>query len=325
MEIYAVDDKENRTAERLIAVLRSNIEKVIIGKPEVIAHAVVAVLSGGHLLIEDVPGVGKSTLASALAKSVGASFMRIQFTSDMLPSDIIGISLFRKERGEFEFIPGPIFHNFVLADEINRASPRTQSALLEAMSDGQVSVENITHVLPRPFIIMATQNPQEYHGTYPLPESQLDRFMMTLEIGYPGEEDETVVLKTTHGLHSRLDAIDPVLSLDELMRIQAMVERVRVSDDILAYIMRLVGATRESRHLTLGVSTRGAIFLKRAAMALALTEGRGYVIPDDVKALVIPVFAHRVVLSSSIGSLGGRSREARVILSDILQFVDVPL
>jgi MoxR-like ATPase len=308
----------------LIERLVSNIEKVLIGKTEVVRLAVTTLLAGGHLLIEDIPGVGKTTLAAAIARSVGGSFMRIQFTSDMLPSDIIGVPILRKSGDEFEFIPGPIFHNFVLADEINRASPRTQSALLEAMSDSKVSVENRTYDLRPPFMIIATQNPIEYNGTYPLPESQLDRFMMTLEIGYPESGYERIVV-SSQDRNSRVDLIGEALSLEELSDIQGTAETVAVDDDLLSYLMDLVEATRTAKHLKLGVSTRGAIFLRKTAQVSALMQGRDYVVPDDIKGLVLPIFSHRVVVKSVSHSGIGRSREAKTVLADIIESVPVPL
>lgn len=308
----------------LIEGLVSNIEKVLIGKTEVVRLAVTTLLAGGHLLIEDIPGVGKTTLAAAIAKSVGGSFMRIQFTSDMLPSDIIGVPVLRKSGDEFEFIPGPIFHNFILADEINRTSPRTQSALLEAMSDAKVSVENRTYELRRPFMIIATQNPIEYHGTYPLPESQLDRFMMTLEIGYPESSYERVVV-SSQDHNSRVDLIGEVLTLEELSGVQRAAEMVAVDDDLLSYLMDLVEATRTAKHLKLGVSTRGAIFLRKTAQASALMQGRDYVVPDDIKGLVLPIFSHRVIAKSASHSGIGRSREAKTIIADIVESVPVPI
>lgn len=309
---------------KLIDRLSENVGRAIIGKSDVIMHALITLLSAGHLLIEDIPGVGKSTLAHAIARSVGGSFMRIQFTSDMLPSDIIGVSVYRKAGEDFEFIAGPIFHNFILADEINRTSPRTQSALLEAMNDGRVSVENRTYELEKPFMILATQNPLEYHGTYPLPESQLDRFMMTIEIGYPGNDEEKRVV-TTQSIGSRADGLEPVLTTADLMRLQALAERNRIEDSLIDYLMRLVNATRDSKYLRLGVSTRGAIFLRRAAKAAALIRGRDFVIPDDIKEMVLPVFSHRVVLKSSSVMAHGRSKEARNVLMDIMESVPVPL
>ncbi len=318
------NDNDIASAGPLIDRLVSNIQKVIIGKSEVVRFAVTTLLSGGHLLIEDVPGVGKTTLAAAIAKSVGGSFMRIQFTSDMLPSDIIGVSVLRNVGEDFEFMPGPIFHNFVLADEINRTSPRTQSALLEAMSDAKVSVENRTYQIKLPFMIIATQNPLEYHGTYPLPESQLDRFMMTLEIGYPENKYERVVVCSPDN-NSRADLIGEVLTLEELADLQKIAGTVAVDDDLVSYLMSLVEATRSAKHLRLGVSTRGAIFLRKAAQVSALMQRRDYVIPDDIKELVLPIFSHRVVTKSLSHSGIGRSREARNILSDIVESVPVPL
>ena len=313
-----------KTPKELIDRLSENVEKAIIGKPDAIRHSLITLISAGHLLIEDIPGVGKSTLAHAIAKSVGGSFMRIQFTSDMLPSDIIGVSMYRKSGEEFEFLPGPIFHNFVLADEINRTSPRTQSALLEAMSDGRVSVENRTYDLEKPFMILATQNPLEYHGTYPLPESQLDRFMMSIEIGYPGNDEEKLVVSTQE-ITSRVDNIGPVLTAGEIMKLQEMVEKVTIEDSLMDYLMKLVDATRDSKHLRLGVSTRGAIFLSRAAKAAALIDNRNFVIPDDIKQMVLPIFSHRVVVKSASATTHGRSREARNILLEIMELAPVPL
>ena len=324
IEKASVTKDDDKKINEKIDVLVGNVEKVILGKLDVIRLALTALMAGGHLLIEDVPGVGKSTLAHAIAKSVGSSFTRIQFTSDMLPSDIIGVSVYRKSEEEFEFIPGPIFSNFILADEINRTSPRTQSALLEAMSDKKVSVENMTYSLPDPFMIMATQNPIEHHGTYPLPESQLDRFMMTLEIGYPGRGDEKEVV-TSQGKDSRVDEIGPVLMIEDLLMLQSAVDEVKVDNDLIDYIMRLVDATRDSKYLVLGVSTRGAIFLRRAAMASALMKGRDYVVPDDIKGLVLPIFSHRVVLKAQTLTGFGRTREARNVLIDILESETVPL
>ena len=315
---------KQKTPKELIDKLSENVGKAIIGKPDVIRHSLITLLSAGHLLIEDIPGVGKSTLAHAIAKSVGGSFMRIQFTSDMLPSDIIGVSVYRKSGEDFEFLPGPIFHNFVLADEINRTSPRTQSALLEAMSDGRVSVENRTYDLEKPFMILATQNPLEYHGTYPLPESQLDRFMMSIEIGYPGNDEEKLVVATQE-ITSRVDNIGPVLTAGEIIKLQVMAEKVAIENSLMDYLMRLVEATRDSKHLRLGVSTRGAIFLLRAAKAAALIDSRDFVIPDDIKQMMLPVFSHRVVVKSSSATAHGRSREARNVLLEIMELVPVPL
>ena len=308
---------------RIVDSLIGNIESIIFGKTGVIRLAVTSLLAGGHLLIEDIPGVGKSTLAQAIARSVGGSFRRIQFTSDMLPSDIIGVSVFKKESDSFEFVPGPIFANFVLADEINRTSPRTQSALLEAMNDARVSIENTTHRLPWPFMILATQNPLESHGTYPLPESQLDRFMMSITIGYPNIADEVMAV-VSQGRETRVEDVTPVMNTTELELLQRQVDHIHIHEDVMDYLMRLVSASRYSKHIRLGVSTRGAIFLKRAAQASALMNGRSYVTPGDIKDLVRPVFTHRVILASS--SLTERDRIVKTshVLNDIIESQTAP-
>jgi MoxR-like ATPase len=281
-------------SKTLVADLESNLASVVLGKPDVIRLTVVALLAGEHVLLEDVPGVGKTLVGKALAKSVGGHFCRIQFTPDLLPSDIIGSSLFQAKTSEFIFSQGPLFANIVLADEINRTTPRTQSALLEAMSDGQVSVDGKTHPLPRPFMVIATQNPYEYHGTYPLPESQLDRFLLCTRIGYPDREDELQVL-ASHRRGEPVDALRPVVDGDQVLSLQDSVRQVTVDDAIQDYLLDLVEATRRCDELHVGVSTRGALSLYRAAQALALVEGRDYVVPDDVKRLAVPVLAHRVI------------------------------
>ena len=322
-ELHVAQPDPVSDSAQIIESLITAVESVIFGKTDVIRLAVITLLAGGHLLIEDIPGVGKSTLAHALAKSVGGSFHRIQFTSDMLPSDILGVSVFKKESDAFQFVPGPIFANFVLADEINRASPRTQSALLEAMNDAQVSIDNLTHKLPRPFMVLATQNPLESHGTYPLPESQLDRFMMSVTVGYPNitEEMRAVV---SQGRETRVGDARTVINTTKLGLLQGRVDNVHIHEDILDYLMRLVDATRHSRHIRLGVSTRGAIFLKRAAQASALMNRRSYVTPDDVKGLVRPVFAHRVILTSSSLTERDRIVETAHVLGDIIESQAVP-
>jgi MoxR-like ATPase len=256
-----------------IVALHDNIERVICGKSEVVTLAVVTLLARGHLLIEDVPGVGKTTLAQSFARSLNCSFKRVQFTSDLLPSDIIGLSVFHQQTREFEFRPGPIFANIVLADEINRTTPKTQSSLLEAMNDAQVSVENHTHPLPRPFMVIATQNPVEYQGTFPLPESQLDRFLIRVHMGYPGVDDEKRILAGRQ-IVPRADDLSPVLTADEVVALQDEASRVTVDDALIDYLMAIVTATRTRPDLDLGVSTRGAVFLYRAAQAMALVEGR---------------------------------------------------
>jgi MoxR-like ATPase len=311
------------SAER-VELLQSTIERVIRGKPEVVRLALVTLLAGGHLLIEDVPGVGKTTLAHALARALDCTFQRIQFTSDLLPSDVIGLSIYNQHDSLFEWKPGPIFANVVLADEINRTTPKTQSALLEAMAERHVTVEGVTHALPQPFIVLATQNPIEHHGTYPLPESQLDRFMLRLRIGYPGAADEKLILRDRERAEP-LDELRPVMSAEDILELQAAVSDVSVDDAIVDYLMRIVAATRSSEMLDLGVSPRGTLSLFRAAQALALTEERSYCLPDDIKRLVVPVFAHRLTVSSRYSSAMRRSEEAEAVLVEIMKTISVPL
>ncbi len=312
------------TAAERIDLLQTAIERVIRGKPEAVRLAIVTLLAGGHLLVEDVPGVGKTTLAHALARSLDCSFQRVQFTSDFLPSDVIGLSVYNQHDGMFEWKPGPIFASVVLADEINRTTPKTQSALLEAMAERQVTVEGVTHALPQPFIVIATQNPIEHHGTYPLPESQLDRFMLRLRVGYPSTDDEKQILRDREHAEP-LDEVQPVMSGQDVLELQAAVSEVSVDDAIVDYLMRIVTATRSSEMLDLGVSPRGTLALFRAAQALALTEDRIYCIPDDIKRLVIPVFAHRLTVSSRYSSAMRRSEEAEAVLREIMKTVSVPL
>jgi len=312
------------TAAERIDLLQTAIERVIRGKPEAVRLAIVTLLAGGHLLVEDVPGVGKTTLAHALARALDCSFQRVQFTSDLLPSDVIGLSVYNQHDGMFEWKPGPIFASVVLADEINRTTPKTQSALLEAMAERQVTVEGVTHALPQPFIVIATQNPIEHHGTYPLPESQLDRFMLRLRVGYPSADDEKQILRDREHAEP-LDEVQPVMSGQDVLELQAAVSEVSVDDAIVDYLMRIVTATRSSEMLDLGVSPRGTLALFRAAQALALTEDRIYCIPDDVKRLVIPVFAHRLTVSSRYSSAMRRSEEAEAVLREIMKTVSVPL
>jgi MoxR-like ATPase len=304
--------------------LQQAVETVIKGKPEAIRLAIVTLIAGGHLLVEDVPGVGKTTLAHAIARALDCSFQRIQFTSDLLPSDVIGLSVYNQHSGVFEWKPGPVFANVVLADEINRTTPKTQSALLEAMAEGHVTVEGMTHLLPSPFIVLATQNPIEHHGTYPLPESQLDRFMLRLRIGYPAAADEQLILRDRE-FADPLYKLGPVMSAHEVMELRRAVAAVAVDDSIVHYLMRIVSATRDSEMLDLGVSPRGTLALFRAAQALALGEDRTYCIPDDVKRLVVPVFAHRISVSSRFSSSLRRSEEAEAVLNEILKTVSVPL
>ena len=312
------------TAAERIDLLQTAIERVIRGKPEAVRLAIVTLLAGGHLLVEDVPGVGKTTLAHALARALDCSFQRVQFTSDLLPSDVIGLSVYNQHDGMFEWKPGPIFASVVLADEINRTTPKTQSALLEAMAERQVTVEGVTHALPQPFIVIATQNPIEHHGTYPLPESQLDRFMLRLRVGYPSADDEKQILRDREHAEP-LDDVQAVMSGQDVLELQAAVSEVSVDDAIVDYLMRVVTATRSSEMLDLGVSPRGTLALFRAGQALALTEDRIYCIPDDIKRLVIPVFAHRLTVSSRYSSAMRRSEEAEAVLREIMKTVSVPL
>jgi MoxR-like ATPase len=304
--------------------LRQAIETVVKGKSDVIELALICLLAEGHLLIEDVPGVGKTTLAHSLARAFDCTFHRIQFTSDLLPSDILGVSVFDQSARTFKFHHGPIFANVVLADEINRTTPKTQSALLEAMSECSISVDNSTHPLPRPFMVIATQNPIEYHGTYPLPESQLDRFLLRIKMGYPETKAEKEILRRQN--HSpQLEQLQPVLRAEDVLEAQAAAACVHMDEALLDYIMAIVDATRRSEFLLTGVSPRGSLALHRAAQAQAYYEGRSYCIPDDIKRLVLPVLAHRVIVSAKYSSPNKRNEEAESILSEILQNVEVPL
>ena len=305
-----------------ISALRTNLERVIRGKRAVIDLAISALLARGHLLIEDVPGVGKTTLAHGLAKSINCSFQRIQFTSDLLPSDVIGVTVYNQAAHSFEFRPGPLFANIVLADEINRATPKTQSALLEAMNDRQVSVDKETHRLPRPFMLLATQNPLEFSGTFPLPESQLDRFTMCLKMGYPLEQDERMIIQS---LNSPLvmDSLSHVLTTGDVESLQDLAEKVRVDEDLVGYILAISNATRSHRAIRLGVSPRATMTIYRAAQAFALTAGRDYCIPDDIKYLSGPVFAHRIVAAS--GGIDQGMEMALSFLDEILSNIEVPV
>ena len=307
-------------AAQIIDRLEQQVATVVRGKPEVIRLAVVCLLAKGHLLVEDVPGVGKTTLAQSLARSLGLDFQRIQFTSDLLPSDIVGVSIFRRTSEDFEFVSGPIFSNVVLADEINRASPKTQSALLEAMSERQVSVDRERHDLPQPFIVLATQNPLEYVGTFPLPESQLDRFLMSLRLGYPDRDKERELLMSG-GVEGVLERLDSVVSREEVLDLQARASRVQVAEKLADYILSIVEATRDPGGFLLGVSTRGAQSLYRAAQAMALCEGRPFAIPDDVQRVAVPVLSHRVLLKNGAGDLAS-GREA---INRVLDTISVPV
>ena len=297
-----------------------NIEKVIIGKHATIDLAVVGLICQGHLLIEDVPGVGKTMLARSLARSLGCAFSRIQFTPDMLPSDVTGVSIFNQVSREFEFRPGPIMAQVVLADEINRATPKTQAALLEAMEERQVTVDGVTRALPRPFLVLATQNPIEYEGTFPLPEAQVDRFLLRLKLGYPASEDEIHMLESQQFRHPLAD-LEQVVSVEELTSAQEAVKEIYVSPALKRYIVEIVNQTRKHAEVYLGASPRGSLALFRTAQAKAAIAGRDYVLPDDIKALTIPTLAHRVILGP-----GARLRDldAAQIVEEILQGVPVP-
>jgi MoxR-like ATPase len=304
--------------------LRSSIVRVIRGKAEIVDALIAALLARGHVLLEDVPGVGKTTLAQALARSLQLEFHRIQFTSDTLPSDIIGISVYRQDAAAFDFVPGPLFANVVLADEINRAAPRTQSALLEAMSEHAVTVERSRHRLAEPFLVVATQNPIEATGTYPLPESQLDRFLMRLSMGYLGRDEELELLRAG-GAEPELESLQPVLSAAEVLELQAMVSEVHTGDRILGYLMDVVERTRRHEALSLGVSTRGSLAWQSSAQALALLRGRGYVVPDDLQDTAEWVLAHRVLLADPlIGDGWEKSRQERAVIRSIVDSVSVP-
>jgi MoxR-like ATPase len=306
-----------------LADLEKTLGQAIRGKAEVLRLSLVCALAKGHLLIEDVPGVGKTTLAQALARAVHCEFHRLQFTSDMLPSDVLGVTIYNTQTQAFEFKRGPIFTNILLADEINRATPKTQSALLEAMNEQQITIDGRCWPLQQPFMVIATQNPVEHHGTYPLPESQLDRFLMRIRIGYPDAVAEREILRST--APHRADVVQPVISGEELIRLQESVVQIGVDSSIVDYMLAIVECTRSHESLALGVSPRGAQALYRAAQALAMVEGRQYAIPDDVKRLVVPVFAHRVVVSSRVALANRSSEWAERVLQEILTLVDVPL
>ncbi len=306
------------------AQLEAELCKIIRGQEQALRLALVSVFARGHLLIEGVPGVGKTTLAHALARALDCTFQRIQFTSDMLPSDVVGISIYSAIEQKFEFKPGPVFANVLLADEINRTTPKTQSALLEAMNEGQVSVDGRSHALPQPFLVVATQNPVEHHGTYPLPESQLDRFLMRVRMGYPEAGSEREILRSEAGA-AQLDTVRPVMSAADVVAVQEEVTTVRVDDALADYALQIVRKTRDSESLTLGVSPRGSLMLYRAAQAMAYLDGRDFCTPEDFKTLAVPIFAHRVVVNARYTSTLKKSEQAEQILREIVESVAVPL
>ncbi len=307
---------------RMIYALQQNIAKAIVGKEEAIEYALIALLCKGHVLIEDVPGVGKTTLASALAKSLDCSFKRIQFTPDLMPSDVTGFTLVNFKTGEMEFKPGAVMSQIVLADEINRTSPKTQSALLEVMEEHQVTVDGITHPLPRPFCVLATQNPGEFVGTYPLPEAQMDRFFLRISIGYPTIEQEMDVLERYSGAVKPMATIEPVCTAQDVIEMQEQVAQIYCSPEVRSYVATLVAATRQDPALTLGASTRAAIALIHGAQACALLDGRDFILPEDVQHMALPVLAHRLVLNPEARMKGVTAKQ---VLINILQNVTVPV
>ncbi|HEX4488233.1 MAG TPA: MoxR family ATPase [Terriglobales bacterium] len=304
--------------------LEAALRKVIRGKDDVVRLTLVSVLARGHILIEGVPGVGKTTLGQALARALDCTFQRVQFTSDMLPSDVLGITIYSAMEQQFEFKRGPIFTNILLADEINRTTPKTQSALLEAMNEYQVTMDSTSHALPQPFLVIATQNPVEHHGTYPLPESQLDRFLMRVRMGYPDEEAEREILRSRAGT-AQLENLRPVLTGADVLEMQHAVTQVKVEDSLVDYALDIVRQTRESEQLSLGVSPRGSQMLYRAAQAMAFLEGRSFCIPEDFKPLVVPVFAHRVGVSGLHSSTLKKSEQAELILQEMVDRTPVPV
>ncbi|HJW99570.1 MAG TPA: MoxR family ATPase, partial [Terriglobales bacterium] len=314
-EVTSLHGRAQRLEDALRAVIRGN--------DEVVRLALVAVFARGHVLIEGVPGVGKTTLGQTLARSLDCMFQRIQFTSDMLPSDLIGTSVYSAAEERFDFKPGPVFTNVLLADEINRTTPKTQSALLEVMNEGQVTVDGEAREVPRPFLVIATQNPVEHHGTYPLPESQMDRFLVRVKMTYPAAESEREILRAQAGA-ARLGDVVPVISGDDLLEMQERVKTIRVDESLVSYTLEIVNKTRQSEQLSLGVSPRGSLMLYRAAQAMAFIEGRSFTTPHDFKRLAVPVFAHRVVVNARYSSTLKSSEQAERIVGDIVDNVSVP-
>jgi MoxR-like ATPase len=306
------------------AQLENALRKVIRGKDDILRLAVVSLIARGHLLIEGVPGVGKTTLGQALARALDCTFQRVQFTSDMLPSDVLGISIYSAVEQQFEFKRGPVFTNVLLADEINRTTPKTQSALLEAMNESQVTVDAHSYPLPQPFLVIATQNPVEHHGTYPLPESQLDRFLMRVRMGYPDSNAEREILRSEAGT-TKLEAMQPVLSGADVLEMQHAVTQVRVDESLVSYALSIVKKTRESEQFSLGVSPRGSQMLYRAAQAMAFLDGRSFCTPEDFKPLVVPVFAHRVVINGLYSSTLKKSDQAEQVIQEIVDSTPVPV
>jgi MoxR-like ATPase len=313
-------ENDIKEAKQLAEKIIRNVETVMVGKTEAVKLAVIGLISHGHLLIEDAPGVGKTMLARSLAKSINCSFKRIQFTPDMLPGDIIGVTVYNQKKGDFEFRPGPIDAQVVLADEINRATPKVQSALLEAMEERQITVDGVTHKMPSPFHVLATQNPIEYEGTFPLPEGQLDRFLLRINIGYPDAKEEITIIERQQIIHP-IEQIGPVVDTSGVQMLQETVKRIFVDDLIKRYIVSMVAATRKHPSIYLGASPRGSLALFRTSQALALLSGRNYVLPDDVKALAVPALAHRAILSSADQSQGKDSRD---YIEEIIRTTPIP-
>jgi len=322
--IQAMSPETASAVSHRAAQLENALRKVIRGKDDILRLAVVSLIARGHLLIEGVPGVGKTTLGQALARALDCTFQRVQFTSDMLPSDVLGISIYSAAEQEFEFKRGPVFTNVLLADEINRTTPKTQSALLEAMNESQVTVDAHSYPLPQPFLVIATQNPVEHHGTYPLPESQLDRFLMRVRMGYPDASAEREILRSEAGT-TQLEAMKPVLTGVDVLEMQQAVTQVRVDESLVSYALSIVRKTRESEQFSLGVSPRGSQMLYRAAHAMAFLDGRTFCTPEDIKPLVVPVFAHRVVVNGLYSSTLKKSEQAEQVIREIVDSTPVPV